>query len=153
MRNRTNGAKGVIAVVLTWGLVWAMPGGVIELLANLGTPVPGTDHVDMWPQTLGIPGTVGGVIFVALLATVGRWRTFETSSPALLAVLGVTVGLLVGGIFMSVGWIGGPSTVLELVFTTVMSVISAFASGRLVRHLERRQPSAGAGAWGIPRRS
>jgi hypothetical protein len=142
MKKRMGGVSGAIAMVLTWAFVWAIPGGAIEALSNLGLELSFASNVDMWPQTLAIPGFVGGLVFSALLAVVERGRGLEGLSLGLLAGLGVIVGLLVGGIFMAAGWIGGESAPYEFAFTTVMGGVAAVASGLLFRYLARRKVPA-----------
>lgn len=140
-----NGFGRAIGLVLLWGFIWAIPGFGIELLANLGMPPSFGAGIDMWPQTLGMPGLVAGVVFCALVAATGRWRTFETSSFALLLGLGAIVGLVMDGI-VATGLVGGEESWGTYVFVLVMSVVSAVSTGLLFRYLARRRTPARAGA-------
>lgn len=145
-RNRMkNGFARGMGLVLLSGFVWAIPGAMIELLANLGMPPSFASSVDMWPQTLAMPGLVAGLVFCALLAASGRWRGFETSSLALLLGLGGIVGLAMAGI-VATGWVGGEESWGTYVFVLVMSPISAVASALAFRFLARRQALARAEA-------
>lgn len=130
-----------IGLVFLWGFVWAIPGMGIELLANLGMPPSFASSVDMWPQTLAIPGLVAGVLFCALLAATGRLRGFEASSLALLVGLSLVVGLAMDGI-VAAGWIGGEESWGTYVFVLVMSPIAAVVSGLLFRWLARKRVPA-----------
>ena len=47
---------------LIWGAQWGLAGGFIEAFID-----PRGALVDMWPQTLAIPGFVVGVLFSAAL--------------------------------------------------------------------------------------
>jgi hypothetical protein len=64
--------------------------------------------VDMWPQTLAMPGFLSGLIFSGVLSmTEGRWRFEDLSLPrvgawgavagALIILVGVLIGLQPGG--------------------------------------------------------
>ena len=60
---------GMVVMALVWGFIWMLPGGAIEAVDNVAPAAHGfTRRIDMWPQTLGIPGLIGGVIFGVLLA-------------------------------------------------------------------------------------
>ena len=139
----SNGIGRLIGLPLLWGFIWAIPGMGIELLSNLGVDIG--SGVDMWPQTLGLPGVVAGVVFVVLLAATGRWRTFETSSLALLLGAGAIVGLAMAGI-VATGVVGGEESWGTYVFVFAMSVIAALASAMLFRYLARKRVSAGVSA-------
>lgn len=125
-----------IGLVLAWGFIWAIPGFGIELLANLGVAIGA--GVDMWPQTLGMPGLVAGALFCALLAASGHWRTFAASSRALLAGLGLIVGLAMSGV-VATGVVGGEESPGTYAFVLVMSVIAAVASALAFDFLARRK--------------
>lgn len=140
-----NGFGRALALPFLWALVWAIPGGAIEALSNLGVQPSFASSVDMWPQTLALPGLIGGIVFTALLAATGRWRALETASLALILGLGAVVGLAMGGI-VATGLVGGEETVWTYVFAMAMSVISAVASALVVRLLAQRRQPAGTGA-------
>lgn len=95
--------------VLVMGLVWAgggfAIGGAIELLANI-LPAESfrfASRVDMWPQTLAIPGFIGGVIFATVLMIVGHRRRFEQLSMPMFVGLGALAGTILGGIALTIG--------------------------------------------------
>ena len=96
MEIRNGSVVGVITMALVWAFIWALPGGAIEAVANIS---PGAlsfaGEVDMWPQTLGLPGLVAGVLFSVLLLVGGRRELDElpvVGSAALGAVSGLAVG-------------------------------------------------------------
>lgn len=135
----------VLGLPFLWAVVWAMPGFGIELLSNLGVGPGFATSVDMWPQTLGIPGLIAGVGFAALVAASGRWRTVGESSFGMLLGLGAIVGLAMIGI-IATGFVGGEETSWTYVFAMAMSLISAVASGLVFRFLARRHALTRAGA-------
>lgn len=88
---------------LTWAFGWAViGGGVMEGIFD-----PHGEILDMWPQTLAIPGFIGGVVFSGLLwATAGR-RRFEQLSLSRFAGWGAVVGVLLGSLALAAGAAGG----------------------------------------------
>lgn len=97
MEMKTGSFAALAATTLVWALVWALPGGAIEAIDNVA---PGalafTRLVDMWPQTLGIPGLFGGVLFWALLMITGRGRSVAELHPARSGAWGAVSGMLIG---------------------------------------------------------
>lgn len=94
--------------VLVMGLVWAgggaAIGGVLELIDNI---LPGRlafiSRVDMWPQTLAIPGFITGVMFAVLLMAGARHRRLDELSLPMIAGWGAAAGVLLGGIAVTIG--------------------------------------------------
>lgn len=124
--------------VLGMGLIWAIGGigigGLIELLDNVMPAAHGfTRQVDMWPQTLMIPGFIAGVVFAIVLGIAGGRRRFEELSFQRFAAWGVVTGLLVGALGMSLG-----APILFLGVMTLLSVVGASATLALARFAERR---------------
>ena len=96
MEMKTGSFAAIIATTLLWGFVWALPGGVIEAIDNVAPSAHGfTRQIDMWPQTLGIPGLVGGVLFSLLLRVTGGRRRLAELSPSRTAAWGAVSGLAV----------------------------------------------------------
>ena len=129
---RIRGATGM-------GLAWAAGfgagvGGLIELIDNV-LPVahPLTRLVDMWPQTLAIPGFLGGVLFAALLAIAANGRRFGELSLPRVAAVGATSGLLLGAFAASTG---APAVYVPL--TLLGSTLAASGSLALARMAGRR---------------
>lgn len=139
-----NGVVRGLGLPCIWALTWAIPGGMIEALSNVGIEFSFSNNVDMWPQTLGIPGFVAGVVFVAVIAASMRILTFESWSLGLQAGLGAIVGIATAAIIMAFGWIGGTPT--EFAFTTVMGGIAAVTSALLLRRFGSRRARAAAAA-------
>jgi hypothetical protein len=129
---RLRGAAGM-------GLIWAAGGagigGLIELIDNI---LPGVlaiaSAVDMWPQTLAIPGFLGGVVFSAVLGIAGRRRRFGELSLPRFAAWGAVAGLLLGGLAV---WLGAPGLFVGI--TTIGSAIAASGSLALAKMAERRE--------------
>ncbi len=70
--------RGALGMGLTWALGWAVVGGAVME----GIVDPDGRILDMWPQTLAIPGFLGGVVFAFLLwIAEGRRRFDELSLP------------------------------------------------------------------------
>lgn len=100
MGMKTGSFGGLLATTLLWAFVWALPGGVIEAIDNVAPSAHSfTRQVDMWPQTLGLPGLVAGLLYsVLLLMTEGRRRFEEVALPRAIAwgaVAGASVGAFV----------------------------------------------------------
>jgi hypothetical protein len=123
--------------VLGMGLVWAAGGfgvgGMIELLDNV---LPGgldmASAVDMWPQTLAIPGFLGGVVFGVVLGIAGARHRFDELSLPRFAAWGAVAGLLLGGLAIM---LGAPLGVIAI--TALASTIAASGSLVLARFAER----------------
>lgn len=121
---------------LGMGLVWALGGfgvgGLIELVSNLFPSLP-LYAVDMWPQTLAIPGFVGGVIFSGVLRVAARDRSLDELSFPAMAGWGGLTGVLLGGFFMALG--AGP---LIFVPALGLSVVGASLTLVFVRMADRQ---------------
>lgn len=122
--------RGAVLMGLTWAIAWGVVGGLIME----GIVDPHGRILDMWPQTLAIPGFLGGVVFsVVLWLTEGR-RRFDELSILRVAAWGAVAGLLLCG--LAVGVLGASSllrAVLIIVPVTLMSAGSAAGSLALAR--------------------
>ena len=140
-------AKGIGRVLLligAWAFAYALPAVPLEGLPNLGVPLPAWAYeVDMWPQTLGIPGVIASAFFMALLMATGRLRNFERMPTAGLIGRGAVAGLLAGGVVLAVlrGEPLGASSVI-LCGATALGAIAAPISAAAFRFLERRRHAA-----------
>lgn len=139
-----DGNGRILLLPLIWGFVFAIPGGVIELLANVGMAPSFASSVDMWPQTLALPGLIGGALFTAAMLVTRMWPRFETLSLGLLAVVGAVAGTMTGLIVTASGFIEGATA--ELAFTTTMGVLASLACGLVMRVLAQRGVQARARA-------
>lgn len=134
MGNWTRRVRGVLGMGVAWAIGGALVGGLIELIDNvLPGALPFARAVDMWPQTLAIPGFLGGVIFGVVLMIAARRRRFSELSVSRFAALGAGAGILLGGIGVSNGL---PVAVLGI--TTVGGALAAAGSLMLARVAERR---------------
>ena len=142
MKKRLDGVRGAIAVAASWAVVWGFPAFVIEGLANVGVELPITYTVDMWPQTLVIPGLLCGLLFFVVLALVPRG--IEDFPLASLSALGGVIGLAAGGVAV-VTLIGDAlPTLWVIAATTLLGAASGAASALPFRYLARRQVAEGA---------
>ncbi|QJR37220.1 hypothetical protein [Gemmatimonas groenlandica] len=122
-----------VRATLGMGVLWAVGGigvgGLIELLDNV---LPGglamASKVDMWPQTLAIPGFIGGVIFAVVLMIAARRQRFDELSLPTFAAMGAVAGLALGAIAMAIG-----APVMFLGIMTVAGTAAATGSLLLAR--------------------
>lgn len=131
--------------VLVMGLVWAgggaAVGGVIELVDNvMPGSLPFVSRVDMWPQTLAIPGFIAGVIFAALLMVGARHRRLDELSLPMIAGWGAAAGVLLGAIAMTIGAPIGFIAITAL-FGTLGGALS-LGVARLAGRREQLRPAA-----------
>ena len=138
MKKRLCGVKGVLAVVMSWAVVWGFPAFVIEGLGNLGVELPITYTIDMWPQTLVIPGVLCGLLFSGVLALAARRRGVEDVPVASLSALGAVIGLVPGG-FGLVTLIGDAFPTLWVIgAATLLGAAAGATTALLFRYLARR---------------
>jgi hypothetical protein len=127
--------RGAVGMGLIWAAGGAGVGGLIELMANvLPGGLPMASAVDMWPQTLAIPGFLGGVVFATVLGIAGGRRRFDELSLPQFAAWGAVAGLLLGGLAVS---IGAPAVFMGI--TTLWSAGAAAGSLALARMAEDRE--------------
>jgi hypothetical protein len=127
--------RGAMGMGLAWAIGGALVGGLIELIDNvLPGALPWIARVDMWPQTLAIPGFVGGVIFSVVLGIVGSRRRFGDLSLPRFTAWGAIAGVLLGALTLA---LGAPAIFLGIM--TVGSAIAASGSLVLARMAESRE--------------
>lgn len=146
--------RGALGMGVTWALAWGIiGGGIMEGIVD-----PDGRILDMWPQTLAIPGFVGGVAFSLLLwATHGR-RGFHELSLSRFGGLGAAVGALLGGAAIAAGTardalplglrllvLAGPAAALGAVSAGGILMVARVAGrrGELPAHGEAGAPGAG----------
>ena len=129
MMRRIRGAAGM---GLTWALGWGLVGGVLEFFANF---IPALNVVDMWIQSLAIPGFIAGAAFSVVLGVAGRGRAFGELSLPRFASWGATGGLLLGAtlFLIRVANAGLPASWLPtmVVLGTLTTLSAASAAGTL----------------------
>jgi hypothetical protein len=131
--------RASLTMGVLWAAGWGFVGGLIELADNV---IPGLtifDSVDMWIQTLAIPGFLGGALFATALSLGdGRRRFAELSLPRI-AVWGALGGVALGALGLSLGlgrsalgafWL---RTVVVMTPLTVLCSASAVATLALAR--------------------
>ena len=138
--------RGAIGLGLLWAAAGAGVGALIELIDNvLPAAHPLTRLVDMWPQTLAIPGFLGGVVFATVLGIAAGRRRFDELSLPRITAWGAVAGLLLGGLAMA---LGAPAVFLGIM--TLGSAIAAAGSLALARRADdRRSLDAGVDVPGV----
>ncbi|MEZ4588911.1 MAG: hypothetical protein R2909_21270 [Gemmatimonadales bacterium] len=130
--------RGALGMGLVWALGWAIVGGAVME----GIVDPHGRILDMWPQTLAIPGFLGGVVFSLLLSIVERRRSFGELSMRRFVAWGAVTGLLLGGLAVGIGAGSGLGLALRAVAIVApviaMSVLSASGSLALARLASKR---------------
>jgi O-antigen/teichoic acid export membrane protein len=128
-------ARGVVGMSLAWAIAGALVGGLFEAIDNvLPGALPFISRVDMWPQTLAIPGFLGGAVFAVVLGIAASRRRFDELSLSQFAAWGAVAGLLLGGLGVS---LGAPAFLVGI--TTVWGAVAASGSLVLGRMAERRE--------------
>lgn len=132
--------RGAAGMGLMWALGWAIVGGgVMEAFVD-----PHGEILDMWPQTLAIPGFLGGVVFSILLWMTEGHRRFDELSVHRFGALGAISGVLLGVLAMGAGaaagsglapWLRALAIIGPL---TLLSTSSACGALMLARMAERR---------------
>src|ERR1043166_2340035 len=132
-------ARAAVVIGLTWAVAWAVVGGAVME----GIVDPHGRIIDMWPQTLAIPGFLGGALFSLVLGIAARRRSFDELSIARFGVSGALAGMLVGALAAASGLAGRveppwPRVVMIIGPLTLLSAASASASLWIARRAERR---------------
>ena len=147
MQSLMRRVRGVLGMGVIWGVAGAAIGGVLELIDNiLPGALPFISRVDMWPQTLAIPGFMGGVIFALVLMIAGGRRRFDELSIPRFAAWGALAGLVLGSIGVSNGL---PLYVLGI--TALGGAVAASGALSLARRAgDRERLMAQSDAHGLP---
>lgn len=141
--------RGMLGMGLTWALGWAIVGGgIMEGIVD-----PGGRILDMWPQTLAIPGFLGGVAFSLILAVAERRRRFDELSLPRFAAWGAAAGALLGVVALSAGAASAVAPLVlrgAMIIAPVALLCAASASGTLAlaRTAARRESLDGADGTG-----
>lgn len=132
--------RGAFGMGLTWAIGWAIVGGgIMEGIVD-----PHGRILDMWPQTLAIPGFIGGVVFAGLLWMAEGRRRFEELSLPRFGALGALVGVMLGGLAVAAGAAGGVASfwlraAVIVAPVTLLSAASAAGSLALARKARQRE--------------
>jgi hypothetical protein len=143
--------RGTLGLGVVWAIGWAVVGGgIMEGLVD-----PNGRILDMWPQTLAVPGFISGVLFSLLLwAAEGRRRFEELQLPRFTA-LGALTGLLLSGAALSAGFLShtlslGARLAFVMAPVTLLSAGAAFGTLAVARAAERRAALAAARQDSLP---
>lgn len=127
--------RASVVMGLVWAAGWGFVGGLIELVDNLVPGLTFITQVDMWIQTLAIPGFLGGALFSAmLLIGDGRRRFSELSLPRM-AAWGALGGAALGGVGLALGLGQSALGDLWLRALVVLTPLSALCSASAVATL------------------
>ncbi len=146
MRQWMRRLRGALGMGIVWAIGGALIGGFIELLLNIFPGLEALHAIDMWPQTLAIPGFVGGVFFAVVLGIAGSRNKSEMSMRQF-AMWGALAGVLFGAFLLFTGFMHGliPSFLLRaalfVVPMTLLSTAGAAASYALAHRGERALPA------------
>ncbi len=137
--------RGAFGTGLTWAAAWGFVGGLIELALNIFPNLP-LPFIDMWIQTLAIPGFLGGLAFSAILRIAGGRRRFDELSLPRFAAWGAAGGLAVGAFVLVLLGGGMPQAAMVAVVsaTGLLGAASAAGSLALARMTEDRELLAAA---------
>jgi hypothetical protein len=126
------------------GMVWALAWGVIGGGIMEGIVDPHGRLLDMWPQTLALPGFISGVAFSLLLWLAEGRRRFDELSHGRFAAYGAVVGLTLGGLALLAGfaprldlWARVALALGPLTLVTTASAAGTLAMARLAARRER----------------
>jgi hypothetical protein len=131
--------RGALGMGLTWAVAWAViGGGVMEGIVD-----PDGRILDMWPQTLAIPGFVGGVLFSGMLWVSAGRRRFEELSLSRFGILGGATGAVLGALAVALGLAAGALPLWLRVAAiaapaTVLGAVSAAGTLALARRAGQR---------------
>lgn len=130
--------RGAVGMGLTWAVGWAIiGGGIMEGIVD-----PHGKILDMWPQTLAIPGFLLGVVFSVVLSIAERRRRFDELSFPRFAGLGAVAGVALGSLAIAAGAFPGVPLLLRAAGIigplTALSAVSAAGSLALARMAEDR---------------
>lgn len=132
--------RGALGMGLIWAIGWAVVGGgVMEGIVD-----PEGKILDMWPQTLAIPGFLGGVAFSIVLWIAAGRRRFDELSLFGFGIWGAVTGLLLGVLAVGTGLASSALSLWLRVAViigplTLLSALSAAGSLALARMTERRE--------------
>lgn len=132
--------RGALGMGFTWAIGWAIVGGgIMEGIVD-----PHGRILDMWPQTLAIPGFVGGVVFAGMLWMAEGRRRFDELSLPRFGALGALVGVLLGGLALAAGAAGGVASfwlraAVIVAPVTLLSAASATGALALARKAQQRE--------------
>lgn len=139
MRKWLRRIRGALGMGLTWAVAWAIVGGgVMEGIVD-----PDGKILDMWPQTLAIPGFVGGVVFSMLLWMAEGRRRFDELSLPRFGALGAASGVLLGALAVAAGAAPGAPLWLRAAViigpVTLLNAASAAGTLALARRGRKRE--------------
>lgn len=122
--------RGAVGMGLIWAVAWAIVGGgVMEAFVD-----PNGAILDMWPQTLGIAGFIGGAVFSIVFGIAAGRRGFDELSLVRFGALGAVAGVAVGAFLMT---IGAPAMIIAP--AAVLCAGSASGSLALARRAKERE--------------
>lgn len=145
---KTGSLPGVLVTVLLWAAVWGViPGGLIEALDNITSSAHGfTRQVDMWMQTLALPGVLGGLVYAIVLRLSAPGRRLAGLSAAAAGGWGAVAGLIAGvivtwGVYPGLSGTWG-SAAVALSYAVVMGAVAGVLTPGAFRWIAHRRAAA-----------
>lgn len=130
MRTWLRRLRAALGMGVTWALAWGFVGGLIELALNIFPNLP-LPSIDMWIQTLAMPGFLGGLAFSSLLRVGEGRRRFDELSLSRFGAWGAAGGLAVGALVAFALGQGLPREALVAILGTTGVLGAASATGTL----------------------
>lgn len=122
--------RGVIGMGLTWALAWGIVGGgLMEAVVD-----PRGEILDMWPQTLAIPGLITGMLFAGMLALMPGRRRIDDLSMRRVALWGATAGAALAALALAAGALPAVPLLLRagVIVLPMVGLSAASAAGTLL---------------------
>lgn len=130
MQNWLRRIRGAFGMGLIWAIGWAVVGGgVMEAFVD-----PNGRILDMWPQTLGIAGFLGGAAFSIVFGIAAGRRRFDELSLVRFGAWGAVAGVAVGVFLMTTG-----APVMIIAPAALLCAGSASGSLALARKSKERE--------------
>jgi hypothetical protein len=130
---------GAVAMGLTWAAIWAVLAVMIGTITELLTGHSLETRVDPL-AALAMPGFFFGVIFSSVLRFAEGGRRFDDLSLPKVTIWGAAVGLMLGGLSLTLGTATARFPLWRVVVvivgsSTLLSMVSAVGSAFLFRML------------------
>ena len=124
--------RGAVGTGLTWAAAWSGVGAILSLVIG--------GFVGFYATVFAIMGFVGGAVFSGVLGITEGRRTFDEMSLSRFAVWGAVGGVAVGGILVSMLFVGGPLTLGSVLIAGVVTLMGAGSAAGSLALARRANP-------------